>query len=181
MHPRTHQQSGPGLRWGTAKSALLRVLFLCAAWWALCDGDLSSLRFGIPVLVVGAAVSFFLSPPREAGWTLLGLVRFAAFFLAGSVHGGFDVARRALQPSLPISPVFVRYSLRIPPGPPQTLYRITLSLMPGTVNADILGNELVVHALVDRGEGIRAELTVLEQRIAQLFGLTLPPEESAHA
>ncbi|MCP3100246.1 Na+/H+ antiporter subunit E [Myxococcus sp. K15C18031901] len=159
----------------------MRVVLLGLAWWALCDGDPSSYVFGVPVVAVVATVSFILSPPRQGGWSLVEVLRFALFFFSGSVQGGVDVARRALLPSMPISPVFIRYRMRLPAGTPQTLFRITLSLMPGTLNADVLGDELVVHALVDRGEGLHRELDDLELRVSRLFGLRLPPREAAHA
>lgn len=173
----------PRLDVGAWKSAVARVVFLALTWWALCDGDPSSLTFGLVVVGVVSGVSFVLSPPRRHAWTLLGVAGFALFFLKGSVHGGFDVAKRALSPSLPISPVFVRYPMRLPEGAPQTLFRITLSLMPGTLNADVEGEELVVHALVDRGQGIHEELEDLERRVRRLFGLdaSAPPREGAHA
>ncbi|NTX08579.1 Na+/H+ antiporter subunit E [Myxococcus llanfairpwllgwyngyllgogerychwyrndrobwllllantysiliogogogochensis] len=160
---------------------MARVVFVGMAWWALCDGDPRSFIFGVPVVATVSVVSFLLSPPRSYGWRLTEVVRFAGYFLAGSVHGGFDVARRALAPSMPISPVFVRYRMSLPGGAPQTVFRITLSLMPGTLNADVLGDELVVHSLVDRGEGIQHELKNLEWRVSRLFGLGLPPPEPAHA
>lgn len=172
---------GSWFRAGAWKSAVARVVFVSLAWWALCDGDPSSFTFGLPVVLTVSVVSFLLSPPQGYGWRLTEVIRFAGFFLAGSVHGGFDVARRALAPSMPISPVFVRYRMRLPEGSPQTVFRITLSLMPGTLNADVLGDELVVHSLVDRGEGIHHELENLEWRVSRLFGLGLPRPESGHA
>ncbi|MCK8503311.1 Na+/H+ antiporter subunit E [Myxococcus fulvus] len=173
----------PRLDVGAWKSAVARVVFLALTWWALCDGDPSSLTFGLGVVGVVAAVSFVLSPPRRRGWTLRSVAGFTLFFLKGSVHGGFDVARRALSPSLPISPVLVRYPMRLPEGAPQALFRITLCLMPGTLSADVEGEALVVHALVDRGQGIHEELAGLELRVRRLFGLegTPPPPEGAHA
>ncbi|WP_044900848.1 Na+/H+ antiporter subunit E [Myxococcus stipitatus] len=163
------------------KSALARVAFMCISWWALCDGDPSSVTFGVPVVTVVLVVSFMLSPPRKYSWRLLDIARFAVFFLVGSVQGGFDVARRALAPGLPISPVFIRYRLRLPAGAPCTVFRLTLSLMPGTLNADVLGEVLVVHSLVDRGEVLQHELEDLERRVARLFGLDAPPREATHA
>ncbi|WP_338863798.1 Na+/H+ antiporter subunit E [Myxococcus stipitatus] len=163
------------------KSSLARVVFVFMTWWALCDGDLSSLTFGVPVMTAVLVVSFMLSPPRRYSWRLIDVVRFGVFFLAGSVQGGIDVARRALAPGMPISPVFIRYRLRLPPGAPCTVFRITLSLMPGTLNADVLGDELVVHSLVDRGEVLHHELEDLERRVSRLFGLAPPPPEATHA
>jgi len=161
-------------------NAGIRVVLLATAWWALCDADPSSVTFGVFVVTAVAWVSFRLSPPRPGGWSPLEVLRFALFFFSGSVRGGADVAYRALAPSLPISPVLIRYRMRLPSGAPQTLFRITLSLMPGTLNADVLGDEVVVHALVDRGEGLHHELDDLEWRVSRLFGLRLPPREAAH-
>jgi multicomponent Na+:H+ antiporter subunit E len=66
---------------------------------------------------------------------------------------GVDVARRALDPRLPLRPGFVTYAPRLPPGGARDAFCALASLMPGTLPADT--NEdgtLLVHCL-DRTAG----------------------------
>jgi multicomponent Na+:H+ antiporter subunit E len=50
---------------------------------------------------------------------------------------GLDVAWRALHPALPIEPQFQRFRLHLPEGQPRTLMVSVLSLMPGTLSAEL--------------------------------------------
>ena len=59
-------------------------------------------------------------------------IPFAGYFLRESLRGGWDVARRALSPALPMSPALVRFLLRLPPGSARWLFCNTISLLPGT-------------------------------------------------
>jgi len=63
------------------------------------------------------------------------------------IKSNLDVARRILDPALPIQPrlIKVRTSQRTELG--QVLYANSITLTPGTVSIDLQGNEIEVHAL----------------------------------
>lgn len=156
------------------RSALLRGFLLTAGWWALTGGDTSSWTVGVPVVALATAVSVVVHPPRPEQWTILGALRYAVFFVWGSLLGGFDVALRAIRPSMPISPGLLRYPFRLPPGAPRALFRITLSLMPGSLGTHMDNeDELVVHVLVFDQETNLRDLRELEWQVARLFRLDL--------
>jgi multicomponent Na+:H+ antiporter subunit E len=108
----------------------------------------------------------------------MGLLRFCLAFLSGSLDGGLDVARRALAPSLPLSPTIVTYALRLPAGPARNFLMGALSLMPGTLSAALDGRHLKVHVLVDRGDESVRQLQELEAHVARALG---EPLESSDA
>jgi len=149
-------------------------------WIVVSEGDLASLRAGVPSSLVAAGVSLALSPGRAPSVSLPGLVRFIGFFLVHSVRGGIDVAMRAIKPSLPIDPGTVTYRLRIEPVSVRVLFVNTLSLLPGTLSTHLDGDELIVHVLDCRGPVI-SDIEIVERRLADVFNITLrsPIEERA--
>jgi len=100
---------------------------------------------------------------------LIGIIRFAPFFLAESIRGGIDVASRVMRPSMRISPGFRRYTLRLTGPNAQVFFLDSVSLLPGTLSADMRDGIIDVHAL-DVRDDIDSALRQLEARVADLFG-----------
>jgi multicomponent Na+:H+ antiporter subunit E len=155
------------------RGALLRrfVLTLVLAvllWWVLAHGQgLSSPLAWLAVL--GAALSTLVLPPsRPFRLSPAALPRFAGFFLRASVMGGVDVARRALSPSMPLEPGFVRYTTALPHGAALTFFMAVISLLPGTLSVRLQGRLLTVHVL-DTRLPIRESLEALEAHVSRVF------------
>ena len=89
-------------------------------------------------------------------------------FLWHSLKGGVDVAWRAFHPRLPITSKLVEYPLRLPPGLPRVILVNTVSLLPGTLSAELGSQVLKVHVLDSLGDFL-AELEALEQRVGCRF------------
>ena len=151
---------------------LTRVTFFAALWWLLTGGDAPSWIVGGPVVLAATALSLRLRPEQSWRWRLAGVLPMAWFFLHESVRGGFDVARRALRPSLPLNPGVLRFSTRLPAGSPRLFFAGLISLLPGTLVLGLEDEVLQIHAL-DAGPGVGEELLVLEHRVAALFGVEL--------
>jgi len=152
----------------------LRAVLFALMWWILTDGEMDSWLIGTPVVLLASLVSVLLLPPLS--WSLPGVVRFVPFFLWRSLYGGVDVARRALLPALPISPRLFDHSWQLPPGLPRVLMANTVSLLPGTLSAELDEDHLRVHVL-DQTGSYAAELILIETRVAGLFGLNLLTDE----
>lgn len=150
---------------------------LAAGWWVVSEGRPGSWGVGIPTVAVAALVAAAVVPLPDRWPRPSALPRFLLAFLAGSLRGGVDVSRRVLSPSLPIDPGLATFRLRLPEGAPRVLLADVLSLLPGTVTVDLDGDRLVVHGL-DRGPSLEAGVRELEHRVADLFGLPLPPGEA---
>jgi multicomponent Na+:H+ antiporter subunit E len=144
-------------------------LVLMVVWLAL--SGLRGWWLGLAFAALGALARARMAVADPYPWRPLRPLRLLAFFgyfLRASLLGGLDVARRALDPALPIEPHFLRHPLRVPHGPPRTLMLSVVSLLPGTLGADIEGDELLVHALsADSAAGVLD----LEHRIALLFSM----------
>jgi multicomponent Na+:H+ antiporter subunit E len=110
---------------------------------------------------------------------LRGFIRFLPFFFWQSLQGGFDVARRVMDPRLPISPSFLHYVIRLPDESARLFLAGAISLLPGTLSAELTGADLQVHILDDQQPALQ-KLRVVENRVAALFGSILTQgDESA--
>ena len=151
-------------------SLVFRTVIFALLWWVLTEGAPNSWLVGVPVVLLAVLASEALLP--GVSWSLHGAVRFVPFFLWHSLHGGVDVARRALHPRLPISPELFDYRWRLPPGLPRVFMANTVSLLPGTLSAEMDEEYLRVHVLDQTGNFVSG-LAVVEARVARLFGLSL--------
>ena len=148
---------------------------LALLWAALNPGDPKSWLVGIPVVVFATVVSLRLQSPVPRRFSLPGALRFAVFFIHQSFRGGWDVAKRALSPAMPLNPALLTYRLRLRDEPAQVLLVNVISLLPGTVSAGLENGVVTLHAL-DGGPATLAETKALEDRIAALFSLELKEE-----
>lgn len=160
-----------GDRRGRFASALWRTLFLAALWLTLAEGDLSGWWFGAPVVLLAVYLSLRLLPPVRL--KPLALLRFFPLFVWLSITGAWDVALRALRPSRPLRPALADFETRLADGLPRSFFANTVSLLPGTLSADLRGSTVVVH-LLDDSPAVRESLATLEQAVARLFGVGEP-------
>jgi multicomponent Na+:H+ antiporter subunit E len=152
-----------------------RLLLAALTWIVLTAGDSSSIAIGVPV-IAGAALTSSLLLPRLP-WSARGIARFVPYFLLQSLRGGIDVASRAFDPRLPLAPGIVAYRFRIAGELPRVALTNTISLLPGTLGADMDEIHLYVHAL-DTERDLRGEIARAERQIAALFGQTLSAPEA---
>ncbi|MGS4944881.1 Na+/H+ antiporter subunit E [Meridianimarinicoccus sp. RP-17] len=154
-----------------------------AAIWAMLLGDQpGSWLLGAPAILGGVALAASVpAAPAGPGQRLRlspgGALRFAGWFARQSVLGASDVAWRACQPRLPIAPGFRTHVTGLPPGAPRTLLANCITLLPGTLTADIDGARLTIHML-DRTQDLDADLGALEHRVAAIWAL--PPHRPGH-
>jgi multicomponent Na+:H+ antiporter subunit E len=174
------EQEGKGMR-----QIVIRALALAILWRIITRGDLSSWVVGVPIVVAATLISVALLPRLPWRWRLSGLLRFVPYFLRKSMLGSIDVARRALHPRLPLAPILVEYPVRLHDSLARVFLVNTVSLLPGTLGAELHADHLTVHALDGSSAAITTELEFLEELIADLFGVELSGGvermEAAHA
>ena len=114
--------------------------------------------------------SLQLLPPRSFHPRLGSLIVLAFRFVWQSVIAGIDVARRALEPRLPLRPGFVTYPIRMLPSPIRSTLLSIASLLPGTLptGLDETG-ALVVHCL-DTEQPVVAQMAAEETRLIHALG-----------
>lgn len=155
------------LRWSAAR----RTLVLVAVWAVLVEGRPGDLLIGLPLAIAIALYTLRLSPPGESRRRLRPAVLLAlaprVFWL--SVVGGVDVARRALRTPPDLDPDTVRFPLDPPSAPVAVGLSVILTLMPGTLAAEVDDAVLTVHVL-DRNQPMEAALRDLEDRLRRGLG-----------
>ena len=117
-------------------------------WLLLAGPDPLGLAFGLPAAALATWANLRLLPPSGLALRPLPAFRLGREVLRASVMAGFDIARRALDPRLPIRPGEFAVPLSLPPGPAQDGFRLLASLQPGTLPAGLdAQGRLVVHTL----------------------------------
>ena len=157
---------GPfGLFCGTSRprlcSAMARAVGFVLLWLVLSGGNPIDLVPGAVAALAATWVSFHLSPPGTVKVQPAALARFTLHFLYRSLVAGVDVARRALDPRLPLHPGFVVYPVGLPPSPMRNMFTTLMSLLPGTVPIGSAKGGLLIHCL-DIEQPITAELAAEE-------------------
>ena len=152
------------------RAFLRRLVVLSALWWALTEGRVGAVWYFGPVVLAAVILAQQLAPPSQ-GWSisLTGVARFVPYFLWNSICGGWDVAWRALKPGLPIQPGLHRYTLQLPANTARVLMAYVVSLLPGTLSAELQDRELIIHALFGEADEVQRSLRELEEVVARLF------------
>ena len=149
-------------------SIVLKLTLFAALWLLLSDGDPASWIVGLPTIVAAAWTSRRLGTISNDRFSITGLVQFIPFFIWESFRGGLDVLLRVLRPRMRIAPGFRRYEISLQDSRAQLLFLNSVSLLPGTLAADIDSGSLMVHAL-DANTDFTAELQRLEQAAGRVF------------
>lgn len=145
-----------------------RLAVYLLLWWALAGGSTAAWSIGAAAVGLALLAACLLPPPTPWRMTLGGAAGFVPYFCLQSLRGGIDVARRAFSPGRPLDPGLLTYPLSLPPGPARIFLLNVISLLPGTLSAELMDRQLVVHVL-DRK--LDPKLERLEQHVAALFGL----------
>jgi len=82
-------------------------------------------------------------------WAALRYVPYWPWLGVEIVKSSFDVARRVLSPSLPVSPVVFEVEASQETAVGRVVYANSITLTPGTVTVELDGRRLRVHALTE--------------------------------
>ncbi len=162
------QQITPKTGTNSIVSTFVSGVLLAGLWWVITNGSAGSWVIGLPALASAAWASRQLRGLSDSRISLNGLARFLPFFLWQSLRGGADVALRTLAPRMRIHPGFSRYRTGLKTPSARTLFTNCVSLLPGTLAADIQDEWVEVHALNIKSN-FNSELTRLEHAVARLF------------
>ncbi len=140
-----------------------------AAWLVIAGTDPASWLIGIPAVTAASWAHLQLSQSSGRPLSPRGLIGFVPFFLWESLRGGVDIAVRVVSPRLPVAPGVRDYQIRLVSPAAQVLFLDCISLIPGTLSADLRGTSLRVHTL-DAQADVDGDLQALERRVGALFG-----------
>lgn len=160
------------------RRSLFRFAVFSFLWYVLAGSDNASWIIGVPAVLLVTALSLKLASSSPLNIHLLGLLRFIPFFLHQSFRGGIDVMHRALAFQQLLDPGLVFYKTLLPEGSARIFFVNTISLLPGTLSAELQGNQITIHTL-DRGLAIWANIQRLEYHVAVLMGCTTKRKEGS--
>ncbi len=120
--------------------------------WLLLSGIFEPLLLGLGVLscVIVVLIAHRMDVidregvPIHLGWRILS---YWVWLAVEIVKANLDVARRILDPKLPIHPLLVRVKASQASELGQVIYANSITLTPGTVSMQLEGGEILVHAL----------------------------------
>lgn len=154
------------------RTALFRGVFFLICWLVLAGLKPADIAVGAIAAGLAAWVSLRLLPAAatRVDWTAVALMILR--FPWQSLIAGIDVARRALDPRLPLRTGFVAFRPRLPAGPIEDAFCTIMALQPGTLPCGKNEKgELLIHCLDTEQpiiEQLEAEQAMLSRAIAGL-------------
>ena len=149
-----------------ANDVLIWALVYAALWTLLAGGQ--GWLLGVPTIALAVALSLRLGL-RPLVMRLSALPTFLGFFLKHMLLGGWDVARRALQPDCPLQPAWHQFPLSSESPRMRLLLSALVGLLPGTLASRIEGDQMRVHVLDERLPW-QTTIAELEKRLERLLG-----------
>ena len=141
-----------------------------ALWLVLTLGNSADLPAGIVAAIVATWVSVYLLTPSDADLSLPAMLKFALHFFYQSVVAGVDVARRALDPRLPLQPGYVSFPCGLSQGPARSTFCTLASLLPGTVPVTANDSGVVLVHCLDIRQPVVAQMTEDEHLFRRVLG-----------
>jgi multicomponent Na+:H+ antiporter subunit E len=136
----------------------ITVFILSLILWLLL-----TFKITVPNLIVGSVASlicsaifarFFISnvykllQPHRYFWFIV----YLAVFIWECIKANFDVAYRVLHPAMPIRPGIVKVRTTLKSELAKTLLANSITMTPGTIAVDIIGDDLYIHWIYVRSE-----------------------------
>ena len=136
----------------------IAVFILSLILWLLL-----TFRFTVPNLIVGSVASVICSAiftryyfnsvykflqPHRYFWFLIYLF----IFIWECIKANLDVAYRVLHPAMPIRPGIVKVKTTLKSDFAKTLLANSITMTPGTITVDIIGDDMYIHWIYIRSE-----------------------------
>ena len=152
----------------SAGGALFVRALLYFGVWIVVDQSAKpvNLLFGAFATAAATWASLKLLPPERGVVRLAALLALLPRFAWQSLVAGWDVARRAFAPGMPLQPGFVDYPTRLPRGSARLAFEAISSLLPGSVPTGESETLIEYHAL-DTSQPVAEQLAAEEQVYAK--------------
>ena len=151
------------------RGAAARVAFFFGFWLILAGTKPADVVVGAVAATMAYWASLRLLSPGQLRLHPLASSKLVVRFAGQSIIAGLDVARRALDPRMPLRPGFVLYPVRFRPGAARNTFTTLTSLLPGTVPAGEDRGRLVYHCL-DIDQPVVSQLAAEEAALSRALG-----------
>ncbi len=151
---------------------ILSLFILLAAIWLLLSGYYTTLLLALGALSCALVVVLcrrmdIIDPEGHPNHLFLGLLLYIPWLLWEICKSNIDIARRILDPKLPISPSVVRIKTSQKTHLGQVIYANSITLTPGTVSVEVEEGEIIVHALTSETAAALLEGS-MDRRVTRL-------------
>jgi len=152
------------------QKTIIRVGILSLLWLIVAGDEKESWLIGLPTVLLASFISLRLAPTSiisRLHWRAV--PGFVLLFLLDMLRGAFQTAQLALWQRERLKPGMVTVPLSVVETASRILLINVVNLVPGTLSAKLVGDELTVHVL-EVSASVIDEVKQLERRIAALFG-----------
>jgi multicomponent Na+:H+ antiporter subunit E len=151
-------------------AAITRGVGFLVLWLALDGFDIGDLPAAVVAVVCATLASLRLLPPSAGHLSPSGVAALVLRFPFQAIAAGVDVARRALDPRLPLRPGFVTFAPRLSPGLARDEFCALASLIPGTLPADTNDDGTVLVHCLDVDQPATEQLRMEEALFIRALG-----------
>ena len=131
-----------------------RFLFSFGIFFLIWLGFTSTFHY--QELIIGALLSFVLASLSYKSFTEKGLfylnpkrlfyiLKYLIVFIIALIKANFDVAKRVINPKLPINPGIVTYHTTLESDTAKMFLANSITLTPGTLTVDVIDDKLYIH------------------------------------
>ncbi len=150
------------------KHAILSFLGLMLIWVMLTPPDMQEIVAGLIVSVLVVLLTLGMEPVlgdiRLTPKSLLYGVLYVLVFLRELLVSNLDVARRVIDPKLPIKPGIVKVRTKLQSRIGRTILANSITLTPGTLTTEIRGDYLYIHWIEIRHEDLEGATRDIVQK-----------------
>lgn len=152
------------------RAALVRFIGFFLFWVIVAGPKFLDLMVGVLAAFVTVWVSLKLMPPGDARVRPVKLAKYTLRFFRQSVVAGLDVARRALDPRMPLQPGFITYRTQLPQGKTLYTFYTVSSLLPGTLPTGTDENGATAIHCLDVTQPVARQMAEEEALFAEALG-----------
>ena len=131
------------------KHTVLLFLFLVLLWTLLAPHNIQEIWAGVAVAALVALFTLRMDPVlgdiKLTPKSFLYLLIYIFVFIKELVISNFDVARRVVDPKLPIKPGIIKVKTILHSNIGKTILANSITLTPGTLTVDIKDEYLYIH------------------------------------
>lgn len=132
----------------------LTLLLMLSGTWLLLSGHTSPLLLTLGLISVVAVIACtarlgVLDDEGMPVQLLPGLIRYVPWLAGQVIRSNLDVARRIINPKLPISPSVIYVDAKRHTEVGRVTYANSITLTPGTISLDVSDETIEVHALTE--------------------------------
>ncbi|MCL0056159.1 Na+/H+ antiporter subunit E [Dehalococcoidia bacterium] len=150
------------------------TFILLFGFWLLLSGQMDIMHLGLGLVCSLLVALFSHDLLIKEGTRLTIFMRFIPFLgwlVLQIIIANINVARRVIDPKMPILPGIIKFRSNLKSDVAQTTLANSITLTPGTMTVDVVGGDFYIHCLaIEDEEKILDIERKFERQVERLFG-----------